>query len=160
MSGEVTPYKLTSYTIDTIRLGPQRAGPRGPGLLPSHQDHGAARSHAPHLMKADPAYPHWDSITLRWLDNDTYGHVNNVHHYSFFDTAVTNRLADMKNCPQAARPMRGRGQEVCPVTAIKDAHRRPAETHSVRVETPEITRCRHHRPTTSNEYPGWENAKA
>lgn len=26
-SGEVTPYKLTRYTIDTIRLGPQRAGP-------------------------------------------------------------------------------------------------------------------------------------
>lgn len=31
-----------------------------------------------------------DSITLRWLGNDTYGHVNNVHYYSFFNTVVTN----------------------------------------------------------------------
>ena len=28
------------------------------------------------------------SITTRWMDNDAYGHVNNVVYYSFFDTAV------------------------------------------------------------------------
>jgi hypothetical protein len=61
-------------------------------------------------------------------------------------------LAAMKNCPQAASSVHGGGHEVCPVTAIKDAHRRPAETHSVRARTPEITRRRHHRPTTSSEY--------
>lgn len=27
-------------------------------------------------------------ITTRWMDNDVYGHVNNVIYYSFFDTAV------------------------------------------------------------------------
>lgn len=27
-------------------------------------------------------------ITTRWLDNDVYGHMNNVVHYSLFDTAV------------------------------------------------------------------------
>lgn len=27
-------------------------------------------------------------ITTRWMDNDVFGHVNNVHYYSFFDTAV------------------------------------------------------------------------
>lgn len=32
--------------------------------------------------------------------------------------------------------MHGGGHEVCPVTAIKDAHRRPAETYPVRAETP------------------------
>jgi acyl-CoA thioester hydrolase len=27
-------------------------------------------------------------IPTRWMDNDAYGHVNNVVYYSFFDTAV------------------------------------------------------------------------
>ena len=34
------------------------------------------------------AYPHFRSITTRWLDNDAYGHVNNVVYYSWFDTVV------------------------------------------------------------------------
>ena len=33
-------------------------------------------------------YRHFLSIPTRWMDNDIYGHVNNVHYYSFFDTAV------------------------------------------------------------------------
>jgi len=40
----------------------------------------------------NPAYPHWDTITTRWMDNDMYGHVNNVQYYSFFDTVVTTWL--------------------------------------------------------------------
>jgi len=27
-------------------------------------------------------------ITTRWMDNDCYGHINNVVYYSWFDTAV------------------------------------------------------------------------
>ncbi len=27
-------------------------------------------------------------ITTRWMDNDLYGHVNNVTYYSYFDTAI------------------------------------------------------------------------
>lgn len=34
---------------------------------------------------------HWP-ITSRWNDNDAYGHVNNVVHYSWFDTAVNGWL--------------------------------------------------------------------
>ncbi len=34
------------------------------------------------------AYPVLRSITTRWMDNDAYGHVNNVVYYSWFDTAV------------------------------------------------------------------------
>jgi len=34
------------------------------------------------------AYPVWREMTTRWGDNDAYGHVNNVVHYSWFDTAV------------------------------------------------------------------------
>jgi acyl-CoA thioester hydrolase len=31
-------------------------------------------------------------LTTRWMDNDRYGHVNNVVYYSFFDTAVNRWL--------------------------------------------------------------------
>ena len=33
-------------------------------------------------------------ITTRWMDNDVYGHVNNVVYYSFFDTAVNTLLVE------------------------------------------------------------------
>jgi acyl-CoA thioester hydrolase len=33
-------------------------------------------------------------IPTRWMDNDHYGHVNNVIYYSFFDTAVNGFLID------------------------------------------------------------------
>ena len=39
----------------------------------------------PHAL-AD--YPHARPITTRWMDNDAYGHVNNVVYYSYFDTIV------------------------------------------------------------------------
>lgn len=32
--------------------------------------------------------------TTRWADDDRYGHVNNVVHYSYFDTAVNGELMD------------------------------------------------------------------
>ncbi|HKY87445.1 MAG TPA: thioesterase family protein [Pseudorhodoplanes sp.] len=34
------------------------------------------------------AYRHFQDITTRWMDNDAYGHVNNVVYYSYIDTAV------------------------------------------------------------------------
>lgn len=34
------------------------------------------------------------TITTRWMDNDVYGHINNVVYYSFFDTAVNSALID------------------------------------------------------------------
>ena len=33
-------------------------------------------------------YRAFRTITTRWMDNDVYGHVNNVVYYSYFDTAV------------------------------------------------------------------------
>lgn len=38
--------------------------------------------------KPRSAYPAFRPITTRWLDNDVYGHVNNVVYYSWFDTAI------------------------------------------------------------------------
>lgn len=34
------------------------------------------------------------SITSRWMDNDVYGHINNVVYYAFFDTAVNQILME------------------------------------------------------------------
>ena len=34
------------------------------------------------------AYRVFYPITTRWMDNDLYGHVNNVVYYSYFDTVV------------------------------------------------------------------------
>lgn len=39
-------------------------------------------------------YPALRPITTRWMDNDAYGHVNNVVYYSFFDTAVNTWLIE------------------------------------------------------------------
>lgn len=38
------------------------------------------------------AFEFFEPITLRYADNDGYGHVNNAHYYSFFDTAVEGYL--------------------------------------------------------------------
>ncbi|WP_197986240.1 MULTISPECIES: thioesterase family protein [unclassified Massilia] len=40
------------------------------------------------------AFPHLSTLPTRWMDNDSYGHVNNVNYYSFFDTAVNRLLID------------------------------------------------------------------
>jgi acyl-CoA thioester hydrolase len=39
-------------------------------------------------------YSHFSSIATRWGDNDSYGHVNNVVYYSYFDTAVNRHLIE------------------------------------------------------------------
>jgi len=39
-------------------------------------------------------YKHFLTVETRWMDNDVYGHVNNVVYYSFFDTAVNRYLID------------------------------------------------------------------
>lgn len=50
------------------------------------------------------AYPAFLAIPTRWLDNDTYGHVNNVTYYAYFDTVVNEHLIregrlDIRNGP-------------------------------------------------------------
>ena len=39
-------------------------------------------------------YRHFLVITTRWMDNDLYGHVNNVVYYSYFDTVVNQYLIE------------------------------------------------------------------
>jgi acyl-CoA thioester hydrolase len=50
------------------------------------------------------AYRYFLAIPTRWMDNDSYGHVNNVTYYSYFDTAVNEHLIragglDIQNGP-------------------------------------------------------------
>ncbi|MBA2674843.1 thioesterase family protein [Ramlibacter sp.] len=40
------------------------------------------------------AYKAFRTIGTRWMDNDAYGHVNNVVYYSWFDTAVNAHLIE------------------------------------------------------------------
>ncbi len=37
-------------------------------------------------------YRHFLPIPTRWMDNDVYGHVNNVVYYSYFDTVINQYL--------------------------------------------------------------------
>lgn len=38
---------------------------------------------------------HWFmAITTRWMDNDIYGHINNVAYYSYFDTVANRYLIE------------------------------------------------------------------
>jgi acyl-CoA thioester hydrolase len=37
-------------------------------------------------------FQHFLAIPTRWMDNDIYGHVNNVVYYSYFDTVINHYL--------------------------------------------------------------------
>ena len=41
-------------------------------------------------------FPHRRILTTRWMDNDPYGHMNNVVHYSLFDTVVNAWLIEQR----------------------------------------------------------------
>ncbi|MGI8761975.1 MAG: acyl-CoA thioesterase [Jatrophihabitantaceae bacterium] len=47
------------------------------------------------------------SVPTRWSDDDTYGHVNNVVHYSMFDTAVNGWLIEAARCDIRQLPALG-----------------------------------------------------
>lgn len=47
------------------------------------------------------------TITTRWMDNDHYGHVNNVVYYSYFDTAVNGYLIEASGCDVRELPAIG-----------------------------------------------------
>jgi acyl-CoA thioester hydrolase len=40
------------------------------------------------------AFRHFQAIPTRWMDNDVYGHVNNVVYYAYFDTVVNQYLIE------------------------------------------------------------------
>ncbi len=44
----------------------------------------------PQITRAE--FVHFVAVPTRWMDNDIYGHVNNVLYYAFFDTAINQYL--------------------------------------------------------------------
>jgi acyl-CoA thioester hydrolase len=53
------------------------------------------------------SFPRFETVQTRWMDNDAYGHVNNVTYYSYFDTVVNHYLIgpcglDIKASPEIA----------------------------------------------------------
>jgi acyl-CoA thioester hydrolase len=53
------------------------------------------------------AYRLFRPIATRWMDNDVFGHVNNVVYYSYFDTAVNGYLIEKGALDIAASPVVG-----------------------------------------------------
>ena len=53
------------------------------------------------------AYRHLRTIQTRWMDNDVYGHVNNVTYYSYFDTVVNGYLIERGALDIATSPVIG-----------------------------------------------------
>lgn len=47
-----------------------------------------------HPLPSRADYRHHLAIATRWMDNDVYGHVNNVVYYSFFDTVINRYLIE------------------------------------------------------------------
>ncbi|MGE5146514.1 MAG: acyl-CoA thioesterase [Candidatus Eiseniibacteriota bacterium] len=52
-------------------------------------------------------YKHFLAIPTRWMDNDVYGHVNNVVYYSYFDTVVNTYLIEQGVLDIEASPVIG-----------------------------------------------------
>ena len=53
------------------------------------------------------AFRHFRPIATRWIDNDVYGHVNNVVYYSYFDTVVNAHLIEAGLLDMAKSPAIG-----------------------------------------------------
>jgi len=62
-------------------------------------------SSTPPVARAD--YRYFLPITTRWMDNDVYGHVNNVTYYSYFDTVANTYLIEHAGLDIHAGPVIG-----------------------------------------------------
>ena len=59
------------------------------------------------LPEVRSRYKHFLPIATRWMDNDAYGHVNNVIYYSYFDTVVNEYLISQGALDIAKSPFIG-----------------------------------------------------
>jgi acyl-CoA thioester hydrolase len=66
-----------------------------------------AQDAPPELPSRRPEFRVLRTITTRWMDNDQYGHVNNVVYYSYFDTAVNGYLIEASGCDVRQLPQIG-----------------------------------------------------
>jgi acyl-CoA thioester hydrolase len=56
---------------------------------------------------ARTAFRVFRTLATRWMDNDVYGHINNVAYYSYFDTAVNQALIEAGVLDPAGSPVIG-----------------------------------------------------
>ena len=56
------------------------------------EDRGQSGAVGEERPEARERYRRFLTIPTRWMDNDVYGHVNNVVYYSYFDTVVNDYL--------------------------------------------------------------------
>jgi acyl-CoA thioester hydrolase len=52
-------------------------------------------------------YAWFRPVTARWMDNDVYGHVNNAHYYSYFDTVINQYLIEHGGLDPGSSPVVG-----------------------------------------------------
>ncbi|QFG22688.1 thioesterase family protein [Actinomadura sp. WMMB 499] len=52
-------------------------------------------------------YLFWETVPTRWKDNDVYGHVNNVVHYSLMDTVINEWMIRTAGFDPATSPSIG-----------------------------------------------------
>jgi acyl-CoA thioester hydrolase len=76
--------------------GEQQAGGQQTGAQQSVGVSGTAGAggSAPDGWRTRADFRVFRPLQTRWMDNDVYGHVNNVVYYSYFDTAVNGWLMD------------------------------------------------------------------
>jgi len=72
----------------------------------------AAKTDAESMTRRD-SYKRFIEIPTRWMDNDVYGHVNNVIYYSYFDTVVNEHLVREAALDIHAAPTIGVVVETC-----------------------------------------------
>src|SRR3974390_441403 len=58
-------------------------------------------------------FPRFLAISTRWMDNDVYGHINNVVYYSYFDTLVNEHLIHVGGLDFHDAPVVGLVVETC-----------------------------------------------
>ena len=52
-------------------------------------------------------------VSTRWMDNDVYGHVNNVTYYSYFDSTINRYLIEEGGLDIHKAPVVGFGFMMC-----------------------------------------------
>ena len=77
--------------------------------------------------EARERYPHFLDIPTRWMDNDVYGHVNNVVYYSYFDTVVNEYLIrsgvlDIEKSPVIGLVVETQCRYFAPITFPNEVH--------------------------------------